>query len=182
PFTVFLKLRDIGQNVLPPYEEEYLEVPWDVEQQGRYKALESSLTAALRKALAVGDNSLLGVVMATLLAWPDTCFRPETVKHPRTRELLASVPALYGEDDPTPKERILNERCLEQKARGRRVLVYSIYSGKRDTCGRLKKLLTDAGLKAAVMYARVPTDQREDWVAAQVDKGIDVLICNPDLV
>lgn len=26
------------------------------------------------------------------------------------------------------------------------------------------------------------TEKREDWVADQVDKGIDVLICNPELV
>jgi hypothetical protein len=28
----------------------------------------------------------------------------------------------------------------------------------------------------------VATEKREDWVAEQVEKGIDILICNPELV
>src|SRR3546814_21124276 len=32
PFTIFLKLKDIGGNVLPPYDEEFREVQMDVAQ------------------------------------------------------------------------------------------------------------------------------------------------------
>jgi hypothetical protein len=31
-------------------------------------------------------TSLLGVVLNVLLAWPDTCFRDELVRHPRTKQ------------------------------------------------------------------------------------------------
>jgi len=47
--------------------------------------------------------------------------------------------------------------CREEKARGRRVLVYTIYTGTRDTTGRLKILLELAGFKAAVLRAQVET-------------------------
>lgn len=45
PFTVFLKLRDIGGNVLPPYEEEFREVAMEPDQAAAYRDLASNLTA-----------------------------------------------------------------------------------------------------------------------------------------
>jgi SNF2 family DNA or RNA helicase len=62
------------------------------------------------------------------------------------------------------------------------VLTYSVYSGTRDTTARLKALLEANGLKVAVLRASVDAAKREDWVAEQVERGIDVMICNPELV
>lgn len=201
PYTVFLKLKDIGQNVLPPYREHYVEVDMDDDQRGAYDALSADLTAVMRKALAKGDTTLLGVVLNALLRWPETCFRSEVVKHPRTRETLAMVPALYGRDEQesmvaggtivvtgfnaealTPKERKLLDICLAEKAKGRRVLVYTTYTGKQDTSMRLKQILSAAGLRTDVLRSSVSTQSREDWILDRVDRGIDVLVCNPELV
>ncbi|WP_061291939.1 DEAD/DEAH box helicase family protein, partial [Azotobacter vinelandii] len=109
PFTVFLKLKDIGGNVLPDYREEFVEVPMAEEQAAAYRQLAGNLTAQLRQALARRDTTLLGVVLNVLLAWPDCCFRPEVVKHPRTRDTLASVPAVFGDEELMPKEQALLE-------------------------------------------------------------------------
>lgn len=182
PFTVFLKLKDIGGNVLPSYVEEFIEVDMDVEQGAAYSRLAGSLTAELRQALARRDTTLLGVVLNVLLAWPDCCFRAETVKHPRSRQLLAFVPTIFQEMDLMPKERKLLQLCQEEKAQGRKVLVYSVYTGTRDTTTRLKTVLESSGLKVAVLRASVDTARREDWILDQVDRGIDVLITNPELV
>ncbi len=182
PFTVFLKLKDIGADVLPSYQERYVEVAMAVDQAAQYQALAGALQQALRQALARGDTTLLGVVLNCLLAWPDTAFRQEAVKHPRTRALLAYVPAVFGEAEPAPKEAALIDLCRQEKTRGRKVLVYAIYTGKRDTTARLKALLEAAGLKAVVLRSSVKPDRREDWIAEQVDRGIDVLISNPELV
>ncbi|OPE34134.1 DNA topoisomerase III, partial [Pseudomonas aeruginosa] len=89
PFTIFLKLKDIGGNVLPPYDEEFREVAMDTAQAAAYRDLAGRLTAELKQALARRDTTLLGVVLNVLLAWPDCCFRSETVVHPRTRNTLA---------------------------------------------------------------------------------------------
>lgn len=62
------------------------------------------------------------------------------------------------------------------------MLVYTVYTGKRDTAGRLKKVLESQQFKVAVLRSSVGTDQREDWIADQVDRGIDILITNPELV
>ncbi|MBG4277049.1 DEAD/DEAH box helicase, partial [Pseudomonas aeruginosa] len=182
PFTVFLKLKDIGGNVLPDYQEEFVDVPMAPEQVSAYQRLAATLTAELRQALARRDTTLLGVVLNVLLAWPDCCFRPEIVKHPRTRDTLAFVPAIFGDEQLMPKEQALVDLCLEEKAKGRKVLAYTVYSGTRDTTSRLKKVLEQSGLKVAVLRASVDTSRREDWILDQVDRGIDVLITNPELV
>ena len=182
PFTAFLKLKDIGGNVLPRYDEFFLNVPMNQEQSEIYDNLSGSLTMELRQALRRGDKSLLGVVLNVLLSWPDTCFREEEVKHPRTRQLLAYTPAVFADDEISPKEQRLIDLCRENKQQGRKVLVYTVYTGKRDTASRLKKLLEMSGLKVAVLRSSVGTDKREDWIMDQVDRGIDVLVCNPELV
>ncbi|MDM4770882.1 SNF2-related protein [Solimonas sp. SE-A11] len=181
PYTVFLKLKDIGANVLPPYQEHFTEIRLDGDQAKAYQMLQATLTSAMREALRKGDNSLLGVVLNVLLAWPDCCFREEVVRHPRTRQELIRIPALFGAES-MPKERALIDLCRREKAAGRRVLVYTTYTGTRDTSSRLKALLEQAGLRAAVLRASVETSKREDWIAEQVDRGVDVVVTNPELV
>jgi SNF2 family DNA or RNA helicase len=182
PYTVFLKLKDIGGNVLPPYDEFYWEMPLTAVQAEKYEKLSTSLQSELKNALRKGDNSLLGVVLNVLLAWPDCCFREEIVKHPRSKNLLAMVSSVFDETDNAPKEEELIKLCLEEKSHGRRVMVYTTYSGKRDTCSRMKALLTRSGLKVSVLRSSVDTSRREDWIFEQVDKGVDVVVCNPELV
>lgn len=182
PMTVFLKLKDIGQKVLPPYREYFTSIPMAEAQQAAYGRMAGVLGSELRQALRAGDSSLLGVVLNVLLAWPDCAFRVETVSHPRTRKQLLLQPAVFVDGQVAPKEQALVDLCLQQKALGRRVLAYTVYTGGRDTSSRLKALLEERHFKVAVLKASVEATQREDWVAEQVDRGIDVLICNPELV
>ena len=182
PYTVFVRLSELDNGVLPPYEEHFESVPMSEEQMSCYARLASNLTSAMKQALAQGDTSLIGVVINVLLAWPDCCFREEIVKHPRTRSLLASVPAILSDQDVSNKERRLIDLCLDEQAQGRRCLVYTVYTGKRDTGTRLRNLMQAYGLKVAVLRSTVATGKREDWIAEQVERDIDVLICNPELV
>ncbi|RJX68691.1 helicase [Vibrio sinensis] len=182
PYTVFVKLKEMGEGVLPDYQEHFIEVEMDSEMQMHYDAMEQDLMLRLRKALVAGDQTLLGVVMNALLAWPDCAFRDEVVKHPRTGETLAYIPALFDEQTPTPKEQQLIEMVKANQAHGKRTLVYTVYTGKRDTASRLKALLSAEGLKCAILRASVKTEDREDWILEQVDRGMEVLITNPELV
>ncbi len=182
PYTVFVKLKDMDQGILPGYQEHFVEINMEAEMQMYYDAMEQDLMTRLRKALVTGDQTLLGVVMNALLAWPDCAFRDEVVTHPRTRETLAYIPSLFDEHTPTPKEQQLIELVKANQQQGRRTLVYTVYTGKRDTASRLKALLSAKGLKCAVLRASVKTEDREDWILEQVDRGIDVLITNPELV
>ena len=182
PITSFIKLKDIGQDVLPSYDERFWPVPMDSHQRDAYDALFRTLNQALKSALVAGDHTLLGVVLNALLAWPDCAFRAEEVRHPRTRKVLAMVPALYSDQELMPKERQIVADVRSERQDGRRVLLYTTYTGTRDTTSRLKLLLEREGFKVAVLRASVEASQREDWVADQVERGIDVLITNPELV
>lgn len=181
PFTVFLKLSDIGGE-LPDYCEEFREVAMTDEQGAAYAEMSSELNYMLRKALARRDTTLMGTVLNSLLAWSDCCFRSETVRHPRSREILTFTPAMFTASELMPKERELIEICRQEKSQGKKVLVYSVYTGVRDTTSRLKQILELAGFKTAVLRATVPTTQREDWILDQEDRGVDVIITNPELV
>ncbi|UYZ83062.1 DEAD/DEAH box helicase [Entomomonas sp. E2T0] len=186
PFTVFLKLKEIGGDILPDYTEEFVEVDMTDDQQEAYNYLVGTLTTLLKKALARGDTSLLGVVLNTLLAWPDCCFREEEVTHPRdtnddgTHKVLATVESLFTSVDIMPKEAELIRICREEKANNRRVLVYTTYTQTRDTTHRLKTILEREGFKVGVLKCK--PEEREDWILARVDEGIDILICNPEQV
>ena len=183
PHTVFMRLTDLGEGILPAYSEETRMVMMSGAMLQHYRVLKLKLTAALEAALAHRDNRLTGVVINALLRWPDTCFRAEQVTHPGERSIiLAEAPSLCDDDTPTPKEQDILDVCLQEKRLGRRVIVYTTYTGRHDTSTRLRNLLQAAGLKAAVLRSTVNSDAREDWIADQVEHGIDVLITNPELV
>jgi len=182
PLTVFLKLKEIGGEVLPPYTEHFEEVGMTEAQAEAYRKLCDTLKQELRIALVKGDKSLLGVVLNVLLAWPDCAFRDELVRHPHSRAQLAYQPAVFRDADVMPKEKKLLQILRNERKKGRRVLVYSVYTGTRDTTARLKSLLDQNGFKTAVLRATVDASRREDWLFEQVDRGVDVIITNPELV
>ena len=183
PHTVFMRLTDLGEGILPAYIEETRMVMMSGAMLQHYRVLKLKLTAALEAALARRDNRLTGVVINALLRWPDTCFRAEQVTHPGERSIiLAEAPSLCDDETPTPKEQDILDVCRQEKQLGRRVIVYTTYTGRHDTSTRLRNLLQAAGLKAAVLRSTVNSDAREDWIADQVEHGIDVLITNPELV
>lgn len=188
PYTVFLKLKDIGDNILPNYTEEYIDIPMLHNQRHYYNTLSIQLKEELRRALVKRDTTLLGVVLNVLLAWPDCCFRPETVIHPRTRLKLAFTPSIFSNNDDdngfeySPKEQYLVERCLAEKTQGRKVLVYATYTGTRDITGRLKCILEESGFKTAILKSTVSPETREDWILDKVDRNYDIVITNPELV
>ncbi|MCP5013403.1 MAG: helicase, partial [Aestuariibacter sp.] len=164
PYTVFLKLKDIGEGVLPDYREELILTPMGDLQAEVYQRMKSILTDALNKALRGGDTTLLGVVINALLRWPETCFRDENIVHPRTRQSLFFSAPVLDDDEISPKEQQMLDLCLAEKAEGRRMLVYTIYTGKQDVSSRYKYLLEQAGLKTAVLRSSVDTSKREEWI------------------
>lgn len=182
PYTAFLKLNQIGDNVLPDYREDFIDVAMSPDQADVYGQMSRRLNAELKEALRKGDKSLLGLVLSAMLAWPDTCFKEWKLVHPRTRDLLFYSDRMLDDDETSAKEQQLIELCRDNQREGRKVLVYTVYTGKHDTSTRLQRLLQTVGFKAAVLRSTVSTESREDWILDQVDRGIDVLICNPELV
>ena len=186
--TVFLRLSDVASG-LPPYEEQVLLSGMDSEkdhtgysQRSAYDTVFDELRAALAAALKKGSKRLLATYLQTLLAYPDGCTRGETAFDPQTGNPIVQVPPL-SEDRLYPKEKALVDLVAAERMEGRRVLVYATHTGTRDITGRMDDILTRHGFRVAVMKAdTVNPDRREAWVAEQVKRGIDVLVCHPRLV
>lgn len=182
PITVFLKLRDLGEGVLPGYKEVFRPVEMTEDQQAVYKNMESVLRQHLKVALRNRDNTLTGVVMSALLSWPDCCYKPQDVYWRRQDKILFHTEPQFDEEEISPKEADMLEVVKDSLAKGRKCLVYTVYTDTRDTTGRLKEIFKRHGIKAAVMKATVKADQREDWVEDRLAEGVQVVICNPELV
>jgi hypothetical protein len=186
--TVFLRLRDVAQH-LPAYQEQVLLVPLDEtgspdepSQARCYCQLAAEMRQAVQQALRAGSKRLLGTYLQALLAYPDACTREETILDPQTNAVLAHAPAL-PDDQLYPKERALVDLVRRERSRGRRVLVYATHTHLRDLTPRLRSVLEEAGFRVAVLKAEtVPAERREDWVAARVREGAEVLLTNPRLV
>lgn len=186
--TVFLRLSDVSQS-LPSYKERVMLVPLDQEgwneatsQAKAYHQLARELRQAVVKALREGSKRLLATYLQSLLAYPDGCCKGETVVDRATGSVLACAPAL-PEEVLYPKERALVDLVRRERERGRRVLVYVTHTETRDITPRLSALLQREGFRVAVLKANtVAPDRREEWVAARVREGLDVMLAHPRLL
>lgn len=173
--SVFLSLGDMGFP-LPEYTEIPVAIPMAPEQALRYDALKEQLKDELKERLIRGDKSLLAAYLYALLFWPDSPRRAKVVTCPRSGRVVASVPGLPNHFM-GPKEEAIIERCLAEKATGRRVLLLCQQTDTLDIQPEWKEMLEAAGLKVAIL--RAAPNQREKWVAKQVQAGVDVIITHP---
>ena len=186
--SIFLRLNDVSAD-LPSYEEHVITMPMDQEkdetgwsQHSGYRHLYDKIHAELLKALREGSTRLLAIYLQTLLAYPDGATKGETVHDPETRRLIADVPPL-STDRTYPKERQLLDLVKAERDMGRRVLVYVTHTDTRDITGRLAAFLERDGHRTSVLKAASPRpEDREKWIAEQVARGTDVVVCNPKLV
>ena len=187
--TVFLRLHDVTDK-LPPYEEVILvqdmsrkiDEETGYSQKAAYEKLYRKLRKALQEALSQGSTRLMAAYLQSLLAYPDGCTRGETVIDPETNTPIVSIPPL-SEEEIYPKEKTLIDLVKEEKAAGRRVLVYVTHTDTRDITPRIEEFLNKEGVKTAVLKSNsVKSEKREEWVNQRVKEKVDVLICNPRLV
>ena len=182
----FVFLEDISGE-LPPYEETYLSVPMDAPMREAYRELEEDMRKALKAHR--GNRSVLSTMLNTLLLYPDhpygigtlygTEFDPELKR--RVRFVIAE-PRDLPEDQIYSKERKLIEEIKKELAEGRRCQVFAVYTQKHDVTARLQRILSNEGIRTAVLRASVDTSKREAWYARQVKDGVQVVICHPKLV
>jgi len=175
--SVFLRLSDMSEN-LPEYEEEVIELKMNPDQADAYESFETEMKDALRAALAVGDHSLLGAYLNALLSYPDRISEGVTVNHPRTHELVAHGIPVQGD---MPKEMELLQIIDAEISKGRKVLVYIQNSNTTDISPRLVRMIEENGYRVKVLRSG-NTEGRAEKIDRWIEKGLDVLICNPKLV
>jgi superfamily II DNA or RNA helicase len=76
----------------------------------------------------------------------------------------------------------LVEEVKSELSNGRNVQVFAVYTQKRDVTRRLQELLRNEGIRAEVLTAETPPEQREVWYERQLRNGMQVCICHPKLV
>ena len=182
----FISLEDISE-VLPPYREEVLSVEMDSPLKEAYKKLEGDIKTALKEHR--GNQSVMSVALNALLLYPDRPFHlgnlygweydPETQR--RVRFLIAETQDLR-EDLAYAKECRLVQEVKAELAHGRRCQIYAVYTQKRDVTRRLERILTNEGIRVAVLTTDVAPESREGWYDRQLRSGTQAVICHPKLV
>jgi hypothetical protein len=182
----FVSLEDISAN-LPPYTEEVVSVPMDKPLAEAYEELEQDIAAALQEHR--GNSSVISTALNALLLYPDRPFSmgqlwgvayDEETKR-RERFLIADPPDL-DESIVYAKERRLIELVQSEVQNRRGVQVYATYTQKRDVTRRIESILSQAGIKAAVLTTQTPPEEREAWYERQLKAGVQVFIAHPRLV
>jgi superfamily II DNA or RNA helicase len=182
--TIFLRLTDVA-TALPPYHEEIAILHMADEQKDVHRAFKAELAAEVQAQLACGSKKLLGAYLQSLLHHPDTPWREEAVYTTDVAGVPYLVAAAEALDDAVvyPKEQRLIDIAKEEKRNGRRLMVFVQGTERRDITGRLCRLLEREGLRVAVLKSHTTTaKKREAWVAKEVEKGVDMLICHPRIV
>jgi superfamily II DNA or RNA helicase len=182
----FVFLEDISGE-LPPYEESYLSVPMDALMMAAYRELEDAIRIALKEHR--GNRSVLSTMLNTLLLYPDHPYGLGTLygkefdqEIKRNGSFIIAETRDLPEDQLYSKERRLIEEIKKELAEGRRCQVFAVYTQKRDVTARLERILSNEGIRTAVLRARVDTAKREAWYARQIKEGVQVVISHPKLV
>ncbi|MBU2735918.1 hypothetical protein HAQ00_09315 [Acidithiobacillus caldus ATCC 51756] len=187
PNAIFIELKDMeagiqriakkfGKTVqlLPSYRETFVTLepnPADKEQLQKFT---TDMSVLVKESIAQGNRRLAGKAFFYLTYAPDGAFRE-----------MECGGEVFVPTDPgaiTPKEQLLVDLARREAAQGRRVLAFTIYPGKQDLITRYKEVLQEAGLRVAALRQSVPTGKREEWIRDAMGKGLDVLLCNPELV
>lgn len=182
----FVFLEDISGE-LPPYEETYLSVSMDPLMMAAYRELEDAIRKALKEHR--GNRSVLSTMLNTLLLYPDHPYGLGTLYGKEfDPELRRNVRFVIAETCDLPeeqlysKERKLIEEIRQELVEGRRCQVFAVYTQKHDVTARLQRILTNEGIRTAVLRASVDTSKREAWYARQIKEGVQVVISHPKLV
>src|SRR5258707_3572858 len=182
----FVFLEDISGE-LPPYEETYLSVPMDALMLEAYRRLEDEIRKALKA--HKGNRSVLSTMLNTLLLYPDHPFGLGTLYGKEfDQELKRNISFIIAETRDLPedqlysKERRLIEEIKKELAEGRRCQGFAVYRQKHDVTARMQRILSNEGIRTAVLRASVDTSKREAWYARQIKEGVQVVISHPKLV
>lgn len=180
---VFLSLMDMGKE-LPEYEEIPVPLRLPESQQRAYDGLEHAFHEIFKDRSREGRKlaqKVLSVFLNLMTTYPDQPYDHQPVLHPVTRDPLVVPQNSGGPDEATEKDRRTMEIVRSKVSAGERVLLYVNWV-RLDSRTRLKRLLTESGIRAEIMEDTVPPRKREEWVENHLQQGMQVMITNPNLV
>lgn len=168
--------RTLNDMNIPMPELKYFkhEVELSDELKESYDALKQQFIDFIRENKG---SSVGGSYLHTLLSYTDLP-NQEPVYHKYSDQVIA-VPKKLDMNTLFPKEIKLLQTIEKELKEGRRVLVYSVYSGKKGVSDRLVDIISKKGYKVAELTSSVELSKREQWIQDQYEKGVEVLVTNP---
>lgn len=177
--AAFLSLSDMGKD-LPEYEEIPIPIQMPSQVAKEYNRIEKELKNILKGDKKVA-RKILSAYMNLLTAYPDQPYGHKPIYHPISLTPIVVPAETTTFEDLLPKEKEAMEIVQRKVSLGERVLLFTNWT-RLDTQKKLYKLISEAGYHADILPAKVPTSKREEWVAARVRAGVQVLIVNPSLL
>ena len=196
-FTTLADLKrylpaDDPRRALPPPQVIPVLLPLDDRVHGQdamsqaewQTRLETAMRAYAAELLGAGHRKGLALMKEELLAGPENCWQGTQPKRQDNGKIIIDLPPL----DPGavyPKEQAMLEILQDQKARGRKTLIYCCHTDLRNTAERTRDLLQAHGINAVWMRTagagRVPPEKRLEWLENQAG-SVDAIIVNPNSV
>lgn len=184
--TVFLEMSDLSLE-LPPLNE-YLElVDMSEEMEKHYTTLVTKFRAEMAMVARKDFKSLSGIASCAIHVWGSWLdrLRADKISAKIDRDDGTQQEIAIEIEDldiaVTPKEARIIELVQQNKAEGRKTMIYLTYTGERDCAERLQTRLEMCGLKAVVLRPSVAAKKREAWILKNTE-DCDALITNPELV
>ena len=188
--AIFFSLADLGK-ALPDYEEIALPVEMDSDTYDQYDRTRQQLKDYLIQRKWEGDTTFRGAYLQWAMGWVNTPFRPteviHNIKHPITGEkrpqVVTRIPS-YGEDRIYAKEQALIDLLKDELAAGRPCVVYLRQTATKDIQPRIEALIRQhvPGAVPYILKNTVQAERREKVIEQQIAAGINVVVCNPELV
>ena len=193
--TIFMSLDQVDQAGRLPSFSQYAELidldptPQTIGSNGTartlsqsqgYQTLDTAMAETVKRELINGNKQLLGKYLHETLCYPENCWQGAEPTDSYDN-IIVSLPPLDSRRL-YPKERKLLEILEDQRAAGRRCLVYCTHTNRRDTTQRLSDLLAQRGFRALRLQSdTVNTEKRTAWLQDQAARN-DVIITQPRLV
>lgn len=193
--TIFMSLEDVDtQNQLPGFTQIAQLLPLDdapqplngkaetgnLSQKSAYAMLDDSMKKVLRQELKNGNRQMLGHYLHETLCYPENCWQGAAPTDSYGRVIINLPPLDAGRL--YPKEQKLLEILSQQKAAGRKCLVYCTHTKRRDTTQRLSEVLSQHGFRALQLRSgTVNSEQRTAWLQQEANRN-DLIITQPRLV
>lgn len=176
--AVFLALSDMS-NGLPGYEEVPIPVPMDTDLTAAYNSFEEAFRNYAMPQRGQSRKSM-GPFLQALTAYPDCPHMISPITDPQDGSVIY-MPTELPKEERNKEERILS-LVQEKLEAGEKVLVYYSFINKTDSGTTLLKMFEDNNISAYEMKSNTAPDKREEWVEKHLEKGMEVMICNPSLV
>ncbi len=188
--AIFFSLGDLGK-ALPQYEEIALPVEMDADCYEQYDRTRQQLKDYLIARRWEGDTTFRGSYLQWAMGWVNAAHRPHEVihniKHPITGEKLphtvTSIPS-YGEDRVYAKEQALIDLVRSELEQNRPCVIYIRQTSTRDIQPRIESLIRQHVplARTFILKNTVEAERREAVIEAEVTRGTNVVISNPELV